>query len=67
MSKVSKQCKIAPEAAQEAIDHLGRIARELLERVLQKGFYGEARITIKIQDGAVQEVTDSVERKHRLS
>jgi hypothetical protein len=48
---------------QSIAKRLDEIARDCLKR----GFFGQAMITVTIQDGEIQEIEKHVNQKHRLS
>lgn len=46
---------------------LRRTMERMLNRVLRKGFYGEACISLSVQDGSIQDINEQVTEKHKVS
>ncbi len=44
---------------------LQQVVNELLDKTLQRGFFGMASIALCIHDGVIQEIQEHIERKHR--
>jgi hypothetical protein len=53
------------QANRQKIDMLQEIIDALLEKALERGFFGVATVEIRVQDGTIQEIEERIERKHR--
>jgi hypothetical protein len=53
------------QANRQKIAQLQEIIDALLEKALERGFFGVATVEIRVQDGTIQEIEERIERKHR--
>jgi len=53
------------EANVKKTTKLQHVVDELLDKILQRGFFGVASIEVCIEDGVIQEIQEHIERKHR--
>jgi hypothetical protein len=53
------------QANRQKIDMLQEIIDALLEKALERGFFGVAAVEVRVQDGTIQEIEERIERKHR--
>jgi hypothetical protein len=49
----------------QKIAKLQEIIEALLEKALERGFFGVATVEVRVQDGTIQEIEERIERKHR--
>jgi hypothetical protein len=49
----------------QKIAKLQEILEALLEKALERGFFGAATVEVRVQDGTIQEIEERIERKHR--
>jgi hypothetical protein len=53
------------QANRQKIAMLQEIIDALLEKALERGFFGMVTIEVRVQDGTIQEIEERIERKHR--
>ena len=53
------------QANRQKIAKLQEIVDALLEKALERGFFGVATVEVRVQDGTIQEIEERLERKHR--
>jgi predicted DNA-binding protein len=44
---------------------LREIIDALLDKALERGFFGVATVEVRVQDGTIQEIEERIVRKHR--
>jgi hypothetical protein len=49
----------------QKIAKLQEIIAALLDKALERGFFGVAAVEVRVQDGTIQEIKERIERKHR--
>ena len=49
----------------QKVAKLQEIIDALLDRALERGFFGVATVEVRVQDGTIQEIEERIERKHR--
>jgi tRNA(Ser,Leu) C12 N-acetylase TAN1 len=49
----------------QKVAKLREIIDALLDKALERGFYGVATVAVRVQDGTIQEIEERIERKHR--
>jgi hypothetical protein len=52
-------------ANRQKIAQLQAIMDALLERALERGFFGVATVEVQVQDGTIQEIEERIARRHR--
>ena len=52
-------------ANRQKIAKLQAMMDALLERALERGFFGVATVEIRVQDGTIQEIEERIARRHR--
>jgi hypothetical protein len=52
-------------ANRQKIAKLQEIMDALLERALERGFFGVATVEVRVQDGTIQEIDERIARTHR--
>lgn len=67
MSRASIQPEMLEhtQANRQKIAKLQEIVDALLEKALERGFFGVATVEVRVQDGTIQEIEERLERKHR--
>jgi hypothetical protein len=67
MSKASIQPEMLKhtQVNRQKIAKLQEIIEALLEKALERGFFGVATVEVRVQDGTIQEIEERIERKHR--
>ena len=45
---------------------LAKIVDRTLSRILRRGFYGEARFTVSVHNGSIQDIDEQVNQNHRM-
>jgi len=67
MSRASIQPEMLKytQVNRQKIAKLQEIIEALLEKALERGFFGVATVEVRVQDGTIQEIEERIERKHR--
>jgi hypothetical protein len=52
-------------ANRQKVAKLQEIMDALLDRALERGFFGAATVEVRVQDGTIQEIEERIEQKHR--
>lgn len=54
------------EANCRMLQSVERVLKALLDRALDRGFYGDVGISLNIEDGTIQDVRENIEARHRV-
>jgi hypothetical protein len=49
----------------QKVAKLREIIDALLDKALERGFFGVATVEVRVQDGTIQEIEERIARKHR--
>jgi hypothetical protein len=52
-------------ANSQKVAKLYELIDALLDKALERGFFGVATVEVRVQDGTIQEIEERIERKHR--